>query len=129
MLNGRQYLSELTKAEETLLNDNGIVAIFGAYDDIVVMRGAIYDEVHAYEGTTLYFDKNGLLENECNDEECPYFEEKKRSAKQIQALWCVDEEYSWTFETDVGEIPVEAFDILEDNEKYCRGFVFALASL
>jgi hypothetical protein len=126
MLDGREYLNELTDAEEALLKESGIVAVFGYSDDCVELRGAIYDEVGAWNGTTLYFDKDCLLENPCCNEDCPCFKKKLAAAKTIDACWDEEGECVWSYETDM---PHEEFDILHSGEKYCRGIVFEMSSL
>jgi hypothetical protein len=132
-LNGRECPNEITKEEEQLAKSLGLVVIFGYSDDNTEFRGAIYDEVGSWERTTIYFDKNGLLKNECDDEDCPYFERLKESAKIVDAVWCdpeyfIDGEggYCWTYKTN---IPHATFDILKDGEKFCRGIVFDINSL
>ena len=125
LLNGREYLSEITKQEEQQAKELGFVVIFGASDDLVELRGAIYDEVSAWGGTTIYFDKNGLLENKCDDDDCYYYQELKRTAKTVEAVWG-EEGCSWIFKTGIRHI---AFNIMEDGEKYCRGIVFDIKDL
>jgi len=128
-LNGRQYLSELTKDEEKTLEAFGFVVVFGYSDDNVELRGAIDEEISAYEGVTFYIYDGELLQNECEDEECPYYERLKEKATEITALWCEDgdeSKYAWTFETD---IPHKTFDIYEDDMLYCKGIVFSVKEL
>jgi hypothetical protein len=118
---GREYGAEITRDEEKFLKENGIVMMFGASDDLVELRGAINDEFDAYEGTTVYFAKGGILENECNDKDCTYFGEQLKQAKTVKAVWSDDGGYPWSFDT---EIPHETFEIFEDGDKYCRGILF-----
>jgi hypothetical protein len=127
-LDGREYGEEITKAEEAQAKQAGLVVVFGYSDDNAELRGAIYDEVGAYDGTTLYFDKVGLLQNKCDDDACPYFEESKKTAKTIEVKpdYSGTGEFLWAYET---AIPHATFEIMEDGEKYCRGIVFALADL
>ena len=99
--------------------------VFGASDDLMEFRGAVNDEIGAWEGTTAYFTKGGLLNNECDNEDCPYFKKAQQTAAIIDAKWDTDG-YSWVYETT---IPHATFDILADGEKYCRGIVFALEDL
>ncbi len=54
-----------------------------------------------------------------------YFE-RAPGAMTIDALWCKEPGYSWTFRTD---IPHATFEVVEDGEPYCRGIVFALADV
>ena len=88
-------------------------------------RGAVNDETGAWEGATAYFTSGGLLTNECDHEDCPYFAKLKETAATVNAKWDT-EGYSWVYET---VIPHVVFDILEDGDKYCRGIVFALADV
>lgn len=125
LLNGREYCQEMTKEECLLAKQKGIVVVFGASDDLMEFRGAIHDEVGCYDGGFAYLTPHGLLENDCDDHECPYFEKIKAKASTIEAIW--DEEgYSWIYKT---QIPHETFEIMEDGEKYCRGIVFALSDV
>lgn len=123
LLNGREYLKEITKEESNYASALGLVVVFGASDDLMEFRGAIEDELGAYDGTTAYLTHEGLLQNDCENDECPHFQKLKAKAANINALWCAEEGYSWTFQTDIRH---ETFEIVEDGEPYCRGIVFAL---
>jgi len=123
LLNGRQYTKELSRAEAKQAALDGLVVVYGASDDLMEFGGAIDDELGACDGTTAYLNSDGLLENDCVDD-CPHFRQKRDKAATIDALWCKEEPYSWTFETD---IPHETFIIVEEGSPdYCRGIVFAL---
>lgn len=126
LLNGREYRKEITAAEEVQARFHGLVVVYGASDDLVEFGGAIHDELGAYNGTTAYLTSDGLLQNECENDECPHFEKMKEKAATIDALWCAEDGYSWTYKT---EIPHATFDIMEDGGPYCRGIVFALADV
>lgn len=126
LLNGREYREEITKDEARAAKDAGLVVVYGASDDLMEFDGAINDEIGAWEGAAAYLNADGLLQNECPDEDCPYFEKLCEKAATIKALWCAEDGYSWTFETD---IPHATFEIVEDGEPYCRGIVFALADV
>ena len=77
------------------------------------------------EGEKAYLDKNGIIVNECENEDCPYFREKLLHANVITAIWNSDG-YAWIYRT---YIPHETFEILEDSTKYCRGIVFSKEDL
>lgn len=128
LLDGREYGGEIDKAEAHQAKQYGLVVVFGYSDDNVELRGAIYEEVGAYEGTTLYFDTQGLLENKCIDEDCPHYAEAKKTAKTIEAVSDMsgNGDYCWTFKTD---IPHATFDIMEEGEKFCKGIVFEISAL
>lgn len=125
-LNGRQYRDEVPSDIENQLRAAGLVAIFGASDDLVEIRGADNNELGAYEGLTFYFTRAGLLVNECDEgDDCPYFAKLEKAAARIDAKW--DEgQFPWHFET---AIPHKKFLIYEDGEPFCEGIVFALSDV
>lgn len=135
LLNGRQYMKEITPAEAKQAKDLGLVVMFGYSDDNVELAGAINEEVPAYEGTTLLMTKEGLLPEwsnfyEQHDQEedfARYFRMKALGHKVIEALW--DEKGSgaaWTFRTDIQHA---TFDVMDGDERFCRGIVFALSDV
>lgn len=101
-LNGRQYGDEITRAEEQLAKENGLVVIFGASDDLCEMRGAIDDEFDCYDGGEI---------------ECEEYSGK------LRAIWCPKNGGSWGYETD---LPHAGFNIYEDDILYCVGIVVNL---
>lgn len=125
LLNGRQYMKEIAKEEAAHAKAAGLVVLFGYSDDNMEFRGAIHDEVGCYDGGTAYLTSAGLLTNDCESDECPHFEKMKEKAATIKAFFDRDG-YTWVYETD---IPHETFEISEDDEKFCRGIVFALADV
>lgn len=124
-LNGREYGKEMTKVEEAQAKAAGLVVVFGYSDDNMEFNGAISDEVGCYDGGTAYLTSADLLQNDCDNDECPHFEKLKKAAVTIEAIWNRDG-YSWLYET---AIPHETFEIMEGDDKYCRGIVFALADV
>lgn len=125
LLDGMEYGEELPKEVVLDAKRNGVVIVFGASDDLMEFQGAIEGEVDSYEEGAAYINKNGLLVNKCDNEDCPYFRDKQLHARLVTAIWDM-EGYSWIFET---EIPHETFEIVENGEKYCRGIVFAMEDL
>lgn len=125
-LSGREYGMEISLGEEQEAKAAGLVVVYGYSDDSVELRGAIDAEVGAYDGTTIYIGKGGLIEDpRCDNAEectCPYFTAVRDNAKKIAAVWCGGEA-TWTFETD---IPHETFTIFEDGEPFCIGIVFSM---
>jgi hypothetical protein len=122
-LNGNQYREEGSKDLWEAMETAGLVAVFGASDDLMEFRGAINDEVGCYNGGTAYLTKAGLVTNDCENDDCPHFKRAKKSASTISARWCKKEGFSWDYLTD---IPHSKFVIKEDDENYCEGIVFAL---
>lgn len=126
-LNGIQYGDEgtiLTLEFCKELRRSGIVVVRGYSDDLIEFDGAISDEFGAYDH---YFNSKGLVQNDCEDENCPYFEKILKEAKYyIKAQWCETPEYAWTYDTN---IPHATFDVMEDEDKYCKGIVFKLSDM
>jgi len=122
LLDGREYTKEITRDEEAALRASGLVAVFGASDDLVQFRGTWRDEEGCYNGGTGYVNEHGLIKSRCEEgDECPYFKDSLSNARTIEIVWGEDG-FSWLYLT---EIPHETFVIMEDDETYCRGIVFA----
>lgn len=98
-----EYRFELSKEAETVAKENRLVVVYGVSDDLCEFQGAIDEEFDCYDGGTIT--------------PCDY------PSISIETVWNDDNGYSWSYKTD---IPHEEFDILEDNDKYCRGIVFCL---
>lgn len=124
-LNASKYGDEGSPQLFRAMKDARLVAVFGASDDLMEFRGAIDDEIGAYNGTTAYLTSNGLLENDCENDDCPHFKKLKKTAATIKAIWDRGG-VSWQYET---EIPHAKFIVNEDGEAYCSGIVFALADV
>lgn len=127
-LHGKEYPFDIPTTLTAAAKQNRLVIVCGASDDLMEFEGAIYDEIGAYEGTTVRVHSGGLcesfesaLESENKDRLRAYFLHEKEG-KEIEAHWC-NGDISWTYETD---IPHETFEILEDDDIYCRGIVFSL---
>lgn len=131
MLSGRQYRKEITKDEEKLAAENGLVIVTGYSDDNMEFYGAFRDEVSCYGGGDAFITPDlplvGLLENRCDCEDCPYFENEqvKWSANKITAVWDA-EGYTWIYKTDILHA---TFDIMDGDDYYCRGIVLSVSDL
>lgn len=130
MLSGREIGGEIFPEEEQIAKDYGLVVVYGYSDDNMELRGAIEEEIGAYEGTVVYITAAGLLEepacDSAEDCDCPYFVAAQKEAKAIEAVWHDEDGPCWTYETD---IPHETFDIYEDGEVWCVGIVFSMEHL
>lgn len=129
LLNGREYGNEITRDEIWQAKAAGLVVVFGYSDDTVEFRGAISDEVGCYgEKSTLLISPKGVAEKPDRDErevleEFDVLQYVNQNTREIQANFG-GAHYSWTFATD---IPHATFEVLEGDEKFCRGIVFSLA--
>ena len=73
LLDGNKYGNEITKEQEALAAENGLVVVFGYSDDNVELAGAFDDEVGAFDGTTFYVTREGVLqEPDCGYDGCKY---------------------------------------------------------
>lgn len=127
-LNGREYLSELSQDEHVQAREHGLLVIYGSSDDLMELRGIIYDEIGIWDGGKVHIFKNedGVLSVMCEEE----YKEKQDVAREIgyngnsvivEALWTpYDIECSWLMSSS---IPNSTFDIMEDGDLYCRGIV------
>lgn len=112
-LDNRQYgYPQFSKEELETAKENGFVIVCGASDDLMDFYGAISDEGGCFNGGTIRFNINGIVEQGPNTTD-----------RSIEALWCKKDDITWAYETDV---PHETFMIYEDNDKFCRGIVFKI---
>lgn len=123
-LNGREYGSEMSRAEEAEAKQLGLLVVYGYSDDNIELRGIIDDEVAAYDGTDFRIDAKGLRRS-WNDIDCPteqeareFFARESLPTVHIRAKW--GGERSWTITADV---EYAEFLIMEDGEEFCRGIV------
>lgn len=128
-LHGMEYRSDAQyKDIFAEMKAAGLVAVMGASDDLIDLQGAINDEYGA--GSPILFWDGAILENECEEERCPYFE---KIAKKAVALTAdhghhpdVPGEPHWVIDFPIEH---ETFDVMEDDEVFCRGIIFALRDI
>lgn len=124
-LNGCNYSIPKDLVEEAKASN--LVIVYGQSDDLIEIDGAISEEVGAYEGGTVYFHGKDIVE-ECDDA-CTHCNVEELMAKSIkvEAKWDVDG-YSWVMVAPEG-LDAVSFDMMDDDEKYCKGIVFSLDKL
>lgn len=121
MLNGREYRREITKAEEKEAKAAGLIVAFGASDDNLELRGAVDDEIGAYDGgaATIFTDTLEVSREdgckECRKRAPNFTIEAEWSPKVPAASWLI-----------TASVPFEPFDIMEDGSLFCRGAVITL---
>lgn len=121
-LDGNEYRHEGSPELFEAMKAAGLVAVFGASDDLMEARGAVYDEFYG----DVAFTSKGVVMNKCEEDDCPYFMLEKSAAVAVRMVWDAPDSPAWTYKTT---IPHETFNIMEDGEVYCRGIVFDLARL
>ncbi len=122
MLDGRQYLNEITDMENELARENGLVVMFGYSDDNVELRGYFDDELPVSESREIkiFFNHGAYLLEEPCCRGCSVVMMMKDRVKCVNAIY---EQGAWRFET---KIPHETFRIMEDGELFCTGIVFSV---
>lgn len=133
LLNGRQYGDEISSAECYKAKQSGLVVVYGASDDLMEFAGAIDEEVGAYEGTTVLIDEEGVIErpesddwdDDRNEGKFYTYLTRKTRGQKITSIWN-EGGYSWQYKT---KIPHSTFEIMDDEDKYCKGIVFYLCEL
>lgn len=123
-LHGRKIGSEVLESDQAWLKSAELIVMFGASDDLVEIRGWVYDEIGVYGSREIVFINGELYSSKCESEECPHEAERKKKGVKVNALWGHGG-VSWSFETS---IPHETFDVIEDGEVFCRGIVFCRES-
>lgn len=134
LLDGREYTKEITKEEETIAKNNNFVVCFGASDDLLEFRGAIYDECGAYNSVLVYVINDKVItESDFEEKYLETFKELNIPAPLstiVKAIWCESDEFpkdldaSWLIKVEgVKSVP---FDVMGDGGLYCRGAVFEL---
>lgn len=128
VLNGVEYGSEVSKELETKAAENGLVIVFGGSDDLCEFRGAIHDEAYCYDGGDIRFDEKGIFNLEEDEvevlEKYGFLEQLYSKTKSFEAVFDDDEsEAVWVYEVP---FPHETFEVREDGDLYCIGFVFDL---
>jgi hypothetical protein len=106
--------------------NSGLVIVFGSSNDRMVIEGAIGDDLEAMGGRTISVYKYSVLGSKDdihNDKDLNKWLKNKSASKEIDAMWACDDNYSWTYKTD---IPHATFAILKAGSSYCRGIVFSV---
>jgi len=126
-LNNKEYGWEINNNEMLNAKADGVIIAYGASDDLLEFRGAIYDEFSCFEGGECRITKDLKIFNEDeNREEFTYNKKEIDTMKIVKAIWAPEDKHgnicsSWLITTD---FPHETFDLLEDGELYCKGIVF-----
>lgn len=131
-LDGRKYGNEITRDMAETAKSYGLVVVFGYSDDNMEFRGAINDEIGCYDGGVVHLDKDGIFAPwewcDCydGDRPCKLIQKIREKCLTVEAVWRAPDSPAWTYKT---LIPHEIFNIMEDDEVYCRGIVFCVDDL
>lgn len=126
LLNGRQYRHEITKEESLIAAASGLVVIYGYSDDNIEFNGAMTDEIGMWKGGSISINKKDLSISKVRNRKELSIPPSEGETIVIAADWYKSgTDYSWYLSTDV---PHECFDIMEDDEKFCRGLVIQIVT-
>ena len=130
MIDGIDYAEERQDAWD-LAKKNGCVIVFGYSDDNIEFRGAIDDELGAFDGGTYYVRKDGALSRDkISENSITALWYGKTEGKQLYDIFRYTDEAGsvipWTYITN---IPHHEFIMYEDGNTFCRGIVFAISDL
>lgn len=126
-LDGREYgYGYITKEDINLANNNGLVIVYTHSDDTILFDGAFADDVDCCNSeTTIRLDETGIPQNDCNDEDCPYFERIVENCKhKIDVIPPGESHWKLT-----PNFPHATFKIMEDGKIYGHGLVFEISAL
>lgn len=137
LLNGNGCRKVMTKEQEQTAKENNLLVLFGLSDDLLEMRGAIYDDVGVWDGgdyaLLLKDDKYSYTDADLgpnNAEETMILPldgdyNNDNNPRLIRAEWCPEDEtqLSWRITSNM---PCASFTIREDGNPYCEGIVIDL---
>ena len=136
LLDGNEYLDEMTKALEQTARENRLLVLFGQSDDLLEMRGVIHDEDGAWGGAEFALLLPGEMFADDDEENTYHLAEKVMvmpisdetcnddNPRLIRAEWYpTDADLSWRLTSN---IPHATFTIYESGEPYCEGIVIDL---
>ncbi len=111
---------------QAMLKANGLVAVFGASDDLMEFRGAV-NEVKSLMLQRRHgiFHQSWAFTERLRRRSLSSFRTKHKEISRPCARWDVDG-FSWKYET---AIPHAKFIVKEDDSYYCEGIVFALSDV
>lgn len=137
LLDGNEYRDEMTKEQEQIAKENNLLVLFGSSDDNLEMRGAVYDEIGAWDGGEyalvlegeMYAD--GVEENTYHKAKGNFVlplsdvNDNDDNPRLIRVDWCPADQprLSWRVTSNM---PCDSFTICDEGEPYCQGIVIDL---
>ncbi len=136
-LDGCQYRQELNAEWSKIAKQAGLIVIYGASDDLMEFGGAVYDELGAPCEALLYKHNSGVNVVDNDSDIIRQIEDDFLLYQALGAMmdrhnlvaakWCpVGFAGEWLITT---ELPHAAFDVMNEDELYCRGVVISIADL
>ena len=131
-ISGLEYPIHDKNLDLKFAKKNNLVIAFGASDDLLEFRGAINEELGAYEGTLAYIlNGNAVQEGEFDDDFIilqKYNVLAEKPLTTVESIWQPEGlNASWIIK--VNGFESAPFDVMEDGKLYCRGAVFLVKSI
>ena len=117
-----EHFENLLQQTKQQLKDLNEVIVYAYSDDLLEFEGSIYDEVSAYNQIEVPITKEGIVYNQCESEECPYY------VKQIKGLPKIKAEYTKGTWKITAPFPHGKFTVYEHDGEipYIEGILFNL---
>ena len=126
-ISGQEYPLKDKNLDLEYAKANNLVIAFGASDDLLEFRGAIYDELSAYEGAFVYIVNGKAVDDSQLDEDLEVLKKynllTEKPVTTVESFWCPEGlDASWLIKVEGFESA--SFDVMKDERLYCRGAVF-----
>ncbi|TGE29774.1 hypothetical protein [Hymenobacter metallicola] len=135
-LDGCQYRDEVNKEWAKIAEEAGLIVVFGASDDLMEVRGAVDDELNAWDGVEAVFYKHntGFSVIENNSETIREIEDDFHLYKALGAMLDRHNLVRITPAKDcqwdvITTLPHAKFDVKEEEDLYCRAVVIDIKDL
>lgn len=137
LLNNHEYGNDFDKDLVNDMKEDGVAVGYGCSDDLFELEGALSEEYDAWNKVKLvWFGNQFVKEDSVNelleyvDDEYPMLYDSIKSMLKLDNLPFIKIKTSsdCQFEYEPS-FPCEFFNIMEDDDLYCKGFVFEVKSL
>lgn len=127
-LDGSEYPLVIPAELKNKAQENNLVIACGYSDDLLLLIGAIDEEIYVSDGDVVNVHPGGVLGSRDDldtDEEIKSWLDNKEKSAPIKVAFGSDD-FTWEYKTD---IPCEKFEVKEYGETYCAALVFSLDDL
>lgn len=115
MIGEAEYRSELSEEQISFAQDNGLVVVYGASDDLTIIGGAWDDELQNGKYWFNSYSKSEFIDDDFVSEN-----------EKIGLNFIETDYYPFSVSTDIQH---STFPIMEDGELYGTGIIFSLKDL
>nr|CAI3971213.1 hypothetical protein ORM20_00164 [Ochrobactrum phage ORM_20] len=124
-VNGMEYGDEPSDEVVKFAKENGYIIVFGHSDDLMEIRGAVYDEFYS----SPKLNSKGVIYPECDCNDCPH--ERRIAERSSTIEWKISYKglthYFRPVNAEGEELTCMEFFVNEDGEAYSNGLVIHLS--